>query len=137
MSDDAETYNSQLASRQIEINEWSYNNKMDTLFVFQILFISLLIVSILMLFSYQGVIGRGFVWYTFGILILLDILIIVNRAMYTDRIRDKKHWDRVSFPDDNKLPSPLGRNTEYINQIEDAYGSPSGSKKCCTKSCTC
>ena len=32
-------YNNQLATRQYEINEWSYNNKMDTLFVFQILFV--------------------------------------------------------------------------------------------------
>lgn len=127
MSVSADTYNTQLAARQVAINQWSFNNKMDTLFVFQILFISILIVSILMLFSYQGLIGRGFVWYTFGILLVLDVLIIINRAMYTNRIRDKKHWERVAFPDDNTKVSPLGRNTEYIDKIAETN----------TGSCTC
>jgi hypothetical protein len=102
---------------------------MDTLFVFQVLFISLLIISILMLFTYQGVVGRGFVWYTFGLLVLLDSLIVINRAMYTSRIRDKKQWDRISFPDDNTKPSPFGRNSEYIQEL-------AGSKKCCKTCCT-
>jgi len=124
MSEDATTYNTQLASRQIEINQWSFNNKMDTLFVFQILFISMLCVSILMLFSYQGLIGKPFVWYVFGILLFLDVLIIINRAMYTERIRDKKQWNKVNFPEDNTKVSPLGRDNSYIQKL-------SGENCCC------
>ena len=129
MASDKDTYNMQLASRQTEINEWAYNNKMDTLFVFQVLFISLLIICILMMFSYKGVIGRAFVWYTFGILVIIDVLIIINRAIYTNRIRDKKEWNRIVFEDDNKLLSPKGVDTEYINQIAAANGGGSN--------CTC
>jgi hypothetical protein len=95
---------------------------MDTLFVFQILFLSILIVSILMMFSYNGVIGKGFVWYVFGILVMVDIIIIINRAMYTDRIRDRKQWNRITFPGDNTLLSPKGVDTQYISQIAAAYG---------------
>jgi hypothetical protein len=123
MASDKDTYNMQLAARQTEINEWSYNNKMDMLFVFQILFISLLIICILMMFSYKGVIGRAFVWYVFGILVLIDVLVIINRAMYTNRIRDKKEWNRIIFDDDNKLLSPKGIDTEYINKLAAANGS--------------
>ena len=118
----ADEYNSQLATRQTEINEWSYNNKMDTLFVFQLLFISMLIIAILMMFSYQGAIGRPFVWYTFGILLVVDILVIINRAMYTNSVRDKKQWDKVTFPQDRKLKSPMGKDTAYIAKLDAAYG---------------
>jgi hypothetical protein len=118
----ADEYNSQLAARQTEINEWSYNNKMDTLFVFQLLFISMLIIAILMMFSYNGTIGRPFVWYTFGILIVVNVLVIINRAMYTNSIRDKKQWDKVDFPQDQQLKSPMGKDTAYIAKLDAAYG---------------
>jgi FlaA1/EpsC-like NDP-sugar epimerase len=115
-------YNSQLAARQTEINEWSYNNKMDTLFVFQLLFISMLIVSILMMFSYQGAVGRTFVWYTFGVLVFVNVIVIINRSMYTNNVRDKKQWDKVLFGGDHALISPKGRDTTYIAKLDAAYG---------------
>ena len=79
------------------------------------------------MFSYKGIIGRAFVWYTFGILVIIDVLIIINRAMYTNRIRDKKEWNRIVFEGDNTLVSPKGIDTEYINQIAAANG---GSSAC-------
>jgi len=115
-------YNSQLATRQTEINEWSYNNKMDTLFVFQILFISMLIVCILMMFSYQGAVGRAFVGYTFGVLVIVDIIVIINRSMYTNQVRDKKQWDKVVFDSDHAMISPKGKNADYIAKLDAAYG---------------
>lgn len=120
MATEQETYNKNLAARQTEINEWSYNNKMDTLFVFQLLFISVLIVCILMMFSYRGVVGKPFVWYIFGILVIVDILVVINRSMYTNQVRDKTQWDRVIFPGNQK--SPKGDDTTYINDIIKAYG---------------
>lgn len=115
-------YNSQLANRQTEINEWSYNNKMDTLFVFQLLFISMLIICILMMFSYRGIIGRHFVGYTFGILVLINILVIINRSMYTNNIRDKHLWDKVLFNGNQALVSPKGKDAAYIAKLDAAYG---------------
>lgn len=115
-------YNSLLASRQTEINEWSYNNKMDTLFIFQLLFISILIICILMMFSYKGIVGRAFVGYIFGILVLINIVTITNRAMYTNNIRDKKYWDKVMFDTDNKTISPKPKDTELISKLDAVYG---------------
>ena len=81
MSTDAsDQYNIDLASRQIQINEWSYNNKMDTLFVFQILFMSILFVSILMALKTTGMIGGAFIWYSMAIVIFIVVIIIINRS---------------------------------------------------------
>lgn len=107
-SDEKDQYNIDLATRQVEINEWSYNNKMDTLFVFQILFMSLLFVSILMVFKVSGIIGGAFVIYSLVIILILVVIIIVNRSMYTNNTRDYKFWNKRRFSDDNVKPSPLG-----------------------------
>jgi len=125
----AEKYNSDLASRQIEINEWSYNNKMDTLFVFQILFMAILFICILVGLSNMGMVGTAFVWYSIAIVTLLVIMIIVNRSMYTEHRRDNRMWNRRTFDDDNKKLSPLGAGDvsyqKYMNDLKNTYGTKS------------
>ena len=109
MSTDASNqYNIDLASRQVEINEWAYNNKMDTLFVFQVLFMAILFVSILLVLRSTGMIGGPFVWYSFGIVLLVVVMIIINRSMYTNKKRDMRLWNKRRFDDDNTKSSPLG-----------------------------
>ena len=98
---------------------------MDTLFVFQLLFISMLIISILMMFSYQGTIGRPFVWYTIGILVIVNIIVVINRSMYTNNIRDKKQWGKVEFNglnSPNGMNSPNGKDDDYIAKLDAKYG---------------
>jgi hypothetical protein len=95
---------------------------MDTLFVFQLLFISIIIISILMMFSYQGAVGRAFVVYTFVVLVIVDIIVIINRSMYTNQVRDKKQWDKVVFDSDRKMISPKGKDRDYIAKLDAAYG---------------
>jgi uncharacterized membrane protein len=127
-----EQYNIDLANRQIEINTWSYNNKMDTLFVFQILFMSILFIAILMGLKSTGLIGAVFVWYSFIILCILVSIIVINRTMYTNYRRDQRHWNKMHFNDDNTKPSPLGRGDasyqEYLDSVRTKYG---GSKTSC------
>ena len=132
---DAEEYNKDLAKRQTQINEWSYNNKMDTLFVFQLMFISLLFVGILLSLKGQGIVSGPFVWYSMGIVLILNILIIVNRSMYTNTKRDSKYWNRRHFNGDNNLSTPLSlgdpSRQSYIDSVKNAY-SPSKSTTCCS-----
>jgi hypothetical protein len=133
----AEQYNIDLANRQIEINTWSYNNKMDTLFVFQVLFMSILFIAILMGLKSTGLIGSIFVWYSFIILCILVSVIVINRTMYTNYKRDSRQWNRVYFNDDNTKPSPLGAGDssyhKYLNSLRSKYGnSDSGSCNCPT-----
>jgi hypothetical protein len=118
----SQEYNTNLAARQTQINEWSYHNKMDTLFVFQILFISIIIISLLMMFAYQKIIGRAFVYYTFAILVIVDVLVIINRSMYTNQTRDTREWDKARFGGNNGLISPIGKDPAVIAKLDAVYG---------------
>jgi len=129
MAADDEQYNTDLINRQVEINEWSYNNKMDTLFVFQVLFMSLLLASILIALNRQGMVGSGFVWYSIIIVLFIDIIIIVNRTMYTNLRRDPTYWNKRHFSEDNTLKSPVGPG-EYVSAIKEQYGSRSSACNC-------
>jgi hypothetical protein len=129
-----EQYNIDLANRQIEVNEWAYGNKMDTLFVFQLLFISLIFVAILMLLKSQGLVGGAFVWYFMAVLAVLNIMIIINRSVYTSTKRDTRMWNRKQFDGDGTKPSPLTRGDAsyqaYIDSVRGAYGAPANSPSC-------
>ncbi len=129
-------YNIELAHRQVEINEWSYNNKMDTLFFFQILFITLMFLAILFYLKGAGFLSGAFVWYVFAVVILLLGLILINRAMYSRYRRDQRFWHRRRFDEDNKKDSPLSRGDasfqEYIDAIRAAFGDGGRTCKPCS-----
>ncbi len=131
----ADKYNIQLLNRQIEISEWTYQDRMETLFVFQVLFIALMIVAILLYLRGAGLLGKAFVGYATLLLFLVVILIIVNRSMYTNRIRDKRTWNRRDFTEDNRLDSPVKQaaGTEYANYVsglQTKYGTTPPSNAC-------
>jgi hypothetical protein len=88
------TYNRQLAERQYEINEWSNNNKLETLFVFQMIFITLLLTSVLAFLQRMGYFSNYFFGGIVAVLLFLVAGTIANRANYTNRIRDKRYWNR-------------------------------------------
>jgi hypothetical protein len=90
-------YNNQLATRQYEINEWSYNNKMDTLFVFQLLFVTLLLSASLVYINRLGFLSMTFVGILVGILLFVDIAILLNRYTYTKKTRDQRYWNKRQF----------------------------------------
>ncbi|NBO71492.1 hypothetical protein EBV26_13595 [bacterium] len=134
-------YNDDLTKRQIQVNEWSYNNKMDTLFIFQLIFISLLFIGILISLKVKGVVGAGFVWYSMAVLLILLIIIIVNRSVYTNTRRDTKYWNRKRFDGDNTVSSPLGRGDAsyltYIDSIRKAYPAPTTGNSGSGNTCKC
>lgn len=125
---EAKHYNNDLTQRQAQINEWSYNNKMDTLFVFQLIFISLLFIGVLMSLKQSGIVGSGFVWYSMAIVLIIVVIIIVNRSMYTNTKRDAKFWNRRHFNGDNNMTSPMGLGDTsylaYIDSIRAAFPPP-------------
>ena len=128
-----------LASRQAEINEWTYNNKMETLFVFQLIFISLLTVALLMALRIQGYIGSGFVTYVMVVLAFIVVIVMINRYVYTRTTRDKRYWNRKRFGQDAGMGSPLTRGDssyqQYIDSIRNNYGS--GVPNIPGKNCRC
>ena len=90
-------YNNDLATRQYEINQWSYNNKMDTLFVFQLLFVSLVLSAIFVYMNKVGLFGGALLGLLCGILLVIVVLVLVVRAIYTARQRDQRYWNRRQF----------------------------------------
>lgn len=119
-------YNIDLANRQIEINDWTYENKMETVFIFQLLFIALMITTIIMALKSMGYFGGAFAWYVIGLIVLLMTIIIFNRANYTNNYRDRRYWNRRRFDQDNAATSPVARGDAsyqaYIDQVRGAFG---------------
>ncbi len=129
------TYNTDLGKRQFEINEWAVQNKRDTLFVYQFIFITVLVLAVITGFWKYGMIPTG----VFGLLIFVLVFVlgctIAYRAIYTDQIRNKFYWNRRDFgrmgappvapvcPSVgdmfNKIPSvsDLPNDAEFLNQV--------------------
>lgn len=84
-------------SRVREIKEWYYNNKLDTLFVFQLIFISICFLAVLAFLIKLGFINSAVFGICVGIAIVVMILIIANRAVYTEKVRDKRYWSKRNY----------------------------------------
>jgi hypothetical protein len=94
---EAATYDSQTAKRQFEVNEWTANNKMDTLFVFQMVFITLTLTAPLLYLSKTGVIPTSITYMLFSLLCLAIILTLVVRIQYNTQSRSNRFWNRRRF----------------------------------------
>jgi len=81
-------------TRQGEINEWQAQNKMDTLFFLQILFIFLGLVIVLLFLRQGGIISDSVMYVIVGVLLLIVVGVLWNRASYTEMSRDKRYWNR-------------------------------------------
>lgn len=126
---DNHKYNTDLAKRQIEINEWTYNNKMDTLFVFQLVFLTLLTISIVFGLKRYGMLGSAFAWYVSVLIIFLAVVLIINRAYYTRVLRDQRQWNQRRFAEDGTKPGSPAGLAEYIASLPP-IAKKSGSAEC-------
>ncbi len=101
------TQDKNVASRKNEMNEWTVNNKKDTLFVFSSLFIML---SGLLLFTVLWSMGiiSSYLWVLLSApLIIIFVLIVVNRSLYTEKLRNKRYWNKKIFEGQyGKIPIP-------------------------------
>jgi hypothetical protein len=86
-----------LAKRQREINEWTANNKLDTLFVYQQLLIILCATIILVYLLKRGLISTTVFFMIVGVIGLIFIFTIINRVQYTNKLRDGQFWNKRSF----------------------------------------
>lgn len=100
-------YDNDLAKRQYEINEWASSNKLDTLFVFQILFICILVETLLVLFWRKSFIGSGLLTGLSLIIAVIFTFTVVNRAQYTLQQRNGRYWNQRNFEVYGKKPIPV------------------------------
>jgi hypothetical protein len=94
----SETY-----ARQGEINEWQAQNKFDTLFFLQCVFIYLVAFIILVYIWRKGLLPSSTYYYIIVILTVVLIGIFWNRYMYTTSYRDKRYWNRRYLGLDSSL----------------------------------
>jgi hypothetical protein len=96
-----------MSGRKHEMNEWTVNNKKDTLFVFSSMFIMLSGLLLITVLWRMGMIGST-LWAALGApLIIICAVIILNRAQYTNALRNKRYWNKKIFEGTyGKIPIP-------------------------------
>lgn len=95
---DAIVQNKNTYGRKYEMNEWSVNNKKDTLFIFSAGFVLLSALIGLTVLLRMSLIS-SILWGWMGALaIIVFILTLINRAQYTELSRNKHFWNKKRFP---------------------------------------
>ena len=126
------------ANRQADINEWAYNDKMDTVFVLQLLFIGIVMISILFYFNGLGVLGLGFALYGTALTSIIVIVIVLNRVAYSTSRRDAYSWDRRHFGEDTTMLSTYTLNDpgwiEYMTMALNGFQKPPCTSTTCSPS---
>ena len=90
--------NNSVLGRQTEINEWANFNKLDTLYILQIIFIGLSVLGIFAFLMVNGFITEflfRFLSYTIALIIVIVLLL---RWRYTSVARDTRYWHKARFP---------------------------------------
>jgi hypothetical protein len=91
--------------RQVHIAEWSYRDKMEALFVFQLLFLGLMTTCLMAVLSKAGFFDARVVYMVAAAVFIVVGLVWYFRAAYTKGTRDKYTWDRRYFTGDfSKAP---------------------------------
>jgi hypothetical protein len=103
---DAVAYDSHIAKRQFEINEWTVGNKRDTLFVLQLMLIGLTLIAPLVYLRRIGAIPTSTMTTLIFLILVAIALTFAVRYQYTDRTRDLRFWNRRRFAQMGGPPTP-------------------------------
>lgn len=102
---DKVVFNDGLAKRHFELNEWEVQDKRDTLFMYQLGFISILSIVLLTLLKKSGLLGGGLYWYLSAFVVVVFVFTLLYRIIYTEMVRDKFYWSRRKFGSMNTPPA--------------------------------
>ena len=84
--------------RIYEMNEWTVQNKQDTLFVLSSLFIALSTLLLLTVLWRMGM-STGYTAAIYAVpVVIIFVFILINRSQYTNSIRDQRYWNRENRP---------------------------------------
>jgi len=97
--------NEDLTRRQVEINEWYYENKRETLFVLQLILLTALTVVVIMYLKANGWIGEKAADYVLLFIIVVAGATWLYRWYYTTYIRDRRYWNSRTF-EQGAVPAP-------------------------------
>jgi hypothetical protein len=82
--------------RMNEIGEYKYKNRMDTVFVFQLVFIFLLIIIGIMYLRTINVITPFFTYPMIIFLVVISTFILINRIVLSTNVRDKNDYSELN-----------------------------------------
>lgn len=115
--------------RLSQIGEYKFNNRMDTLFLFQLSFIMLLVFIILFYLGSIGKISKIAMWIVLFLFGAIVLLIFLSRAIVLPKIRDKNEWNKMNYGDGTIVP------TNYV--VAGVAGGVSGEAPTPTPQETC
>ena len=98
--------------RQTSINEWYYQYRLETLFIFQLFFIGMSGLVVLSILSSYSVIPKVFVMYFALLFFVMIVLIWYYKSDYNKNVRDPYHWDKRRFPADSTTHSSIDSSTK-------------------------
>jgi len=90
-------YNKDLSRRQAEINDWYYQDKLETLFFLQMFFMTLLSMSIIYWLNKSGMVSSAFAGFATFVLLIIVGIAGVYRYAYTSTFRDPRWWYKRRF----------------------------------------
>jgi hypothetical protein len=114
----AQRSNEDLTRRQVEINNWYYEDKRETLFVLQVVFLVMLAVVIVLTLVRMGLLSAAGGNYAALLLILVGAGVGLYRWYYTAYVRDRRFWSRRYFDTDGeKSGKPSCHTSSMENTI--------------------
>jgi len=105
----SKTFNKDMTRRQVEINNWYYENKRETLFVLQLILIVVLTLVVILGVTSYGWITEMASDYLMGFVIIVGAGTWMYRWYYTANIRDPRYWNQRRFPEDGNVEPPSGQ----------------------------
>ena len=90
----------QLAKRKYEMNEWSVQNKKETLFIYSLFFMLITGIVFLSALLNMGMISSALFTGLIVPFIIIFIFVVIYRARLTGKLRNKRYWNRRDFEDE-------------------------------------
>jgi hypothetical protein len=115
MSDDIPKDEYNFYNRMNQVASYTHSNKMDTIFVFQLTFICLLVFIVLYYLAKQNIISFTVVWGVSITLGLFVVFVFVNRLLVQSKIRDQRDWSRINFGDGTVKSSESPKESSGID----------------------
>ena len=105
--------------RQVELNQWEYSYKINTLFMMQFIFMCL--------YKY-GFFKLPFIVFVYIIIIIIIIFVAVIRDRGFNH--DDRYWTKMNFPMDGKIVSNILPDVvaNIATQQQEAQCGPTGSR---------
>jgi hypothetical protein len=105
--------------KQARIAEWTYRDKMETLFVLQLLFLGIMTTALFAILSKLGFFDSRIVYVVGATVLIVVTLVWYFRSAYTKGTRDKYTWDRRYFSGDFGT-DPVVSPTDVANAAKAA-----------------